>query len=344
MKTEDIPADGLIAIDDQGKVTLYNRGAEQLLGYSQLAMIGQPISNILLSSGSEFSPQTDLPGIGYARSCEFLDHRGHTVRLQLSHALDVQGDVVSSQSILLLRGIAREEAVDGLQTNLLATISQEFRTPLAAIKASVELLLDELDQLSTTEVGTLLESIHLSVSGLQTMIDNVLESMSIEANQFKLHPHPVDLEVVIQDALQATEPMLHRRRQDLHVHMSESIPIPVLDPSRLTQAIVNLLSNASKYSPIAQPIDLFVEDEDGEQLCIAVADRGSGIPAAGRVELFRPFARIGNVEEPPYGLGLGLSVVKAIVEGHGGHVGIDSREGGGTVIWLKLPYNRFEEP
>jgi K+-sensing histidine kinase KdpD len=339
MLQEESLSDGLIAIDAQGMITLFSPGAEYLLGYAHQEVIGQPITKILRNPPDSVSLKEYLPPSGCAHQFDFLNKHHQAVKLVLSHALDIQENETSFRSILLLRGATEQEADGNLKSNFLASISQEFRTPLAAIKASVELLLEELELLSKEELSTLLESIHLSVSGLQTMIDNLLESMNIEANHFKLHRQRMDLDEVVNDAIHCTKPMFNRRQQQLVVQIDDTIPHLELDPNRLAQAIVNLLSNASKYSPIGKPIDLKIEDEDGEHMKLSVADRGSGIPTVMRVELFRPFTRIAKPDEPPYGLGLGLSVVKAIVEGHGGEVGIEPREGGGTVIWFKLPYS-----
>jgi signal transduction histidine kinase len=336
---EETLSDGLIAVDAQGRITLFSPGAEYLLGYAHQELIGQPIDKILRDPRGRIPLKEFLPPTGCAFQFDFLNKHHQPIKLVLSHALDIQENETAFQSILLLRGATEQEVDGNLKSNFLASISQEFRTPLAAIKASVELLLEELGLLSKEELSTLLESIHLSVSGLQTMIDNLLESMNIEADHFKIHRQKVGLDEVVSDAIHYTKPMLNRRQQQLTVQIDASIPHLELDPNRLTQAIVNLLSNASKYSPIGQPIDLKIEDEDGEHMRLSVADRGSGIPAVMRVELFRPFTRIAKPDEPPYGLGLGLSVVKAIVEGHGGEVGIEPREGGGTVLWFKLPYS-----
>jgi signal transduction histidine kinase len=106
---------------------------------------------------------------------------------------------------------------------------------------------------------------------------------------------------------------------------------------RITQVFVNLLSNASKYSPVQKKIELRVEAPPGQGLRVSVADRGEGIPRAERENLFRRFVRLSASDAPQYGIGLGLSVVKAIVEEHGGEVGVDERPGGGSTFWFRLP-------
>ena len=108
------------------------------------------------------------------------------------------------------------------------------------------------------------------------------------------------------------------------------------DRGRLTQAVVNLLSNAAKYSPIGRPIDLWVTP-GATGVRVSVGDRGAGIPAEQRANVFRRFVRLDDEGNEQQGMGLGLYLVKKIVEAHGGTVGVDDRPGGGAVFWFELP-------
>jgi len=330
--------DGIICSDEQGKIALFSQGAEHLLGYSRQEVIGQPLANILVPADSSELQVEIPPQAGCAGHYALLNKQGDWTKIHIFNASIALASPVPPGMILLLREISESDTTDDLRSNFLGSISQEFRTPLAAINASVELLLEELERLSSADMSALLNSIHISVSGLQTLIDNLIESMNIEADQFRIHKQPTDLQQVISGAIQIVKPLLCRRDQELNLQIADGLPWIQGDSGRLMQVIVNLLSNASKYSPIGRPIDLCAREQ---QTCIqvTVADRGSGIPPNERRAIFRRFVQTGNLEEPQYGIGLGLSVVKAIIEGHGGEVGIDSREGGGSVFWLKLPYN-----
>lgn len=223
-----------------------------------------------------------------------------------------------------------------LQAYFLANISHEFRTPLAGMQVSLELLLDNLRSLAPAELDELLSSLHLSMSSMGQLIDNLLESSKIEAERLTLRVVPVDVETLIADAARLAQPFLNRRGQRL------SIDVPLIparvdaDITRLVQVLVNLLVNASKYSPPAGTIDVSVL-HDGAAVRIVVADRGEGIPPDKRAGVFQRFVRLGATASEDYGAGLGLSVVKAIVEAHGGTVGVDAREGGGSSFWCKLP-------
>jgi signal transduction histidine kinase len=240
------------------------------------------------------------------------------------------------QVALVLRDVTEEEASRHLRSYFLANITHEFRTPLSALNASIELLMDEAERLSQPGLSELLNSLHLSVSNLQTLIDNLLESSSIEAGRFTVRPRPTDLNRVVADAIRVVQPLLAGRQQSLSLIEPTQLPPIKADPTRLTQVLVNLLSNASKYGPPGAAVDLSLECVENH-LRVAVADRGPGIPARERASLFRRFVRLDAQGEEQYGIGLGLAVAKAIVEGHQGQIGVDERPGGGSVFWFLLP-------
>lgn len=236
----------------------------------------------------------------------------------------------------MLRDITDEEIGRRLHSYFLGNITHEFRTPLSGLKASIELLLDNVDYLTPAELHELLNSVHLSVSGLQALVDNLLESVNIEAGRFSIHRRPVELNQVIAEAIRTMQPLLDRRGQRLSLMEPLQLPAVHADPTRLNQVIINLLANASKYGPQDETIDLELAEMD-DHLRVAVVDRGPGIPAEERARLFNRFVRAGAQTSDQVGIGLGLSVVKAIVEGHGGQVGIDERPGGGSIFWFTLP-------
>ncbi|MEZ4644920.1 MAG: ATP-binding protein [Chloroflexota bacterium] len=238
---------------------------------------------------------------------------------------------------ILLRNAVKKEAVQHLRAHFLANITHEFRTPLSALRASVEYLDTEAANLSRAEINSLLHAIHMSVIGLQTLIDNLLESISIEAGHFVIHPEPTELNDVIDDAIRIMQPLLDRRQQKLVVSYPSPLPLVQGDPSRLTQVFVNLLANASKYGPMAETIKITVTPAENGQIKVAVADQGPGISPTIQGQLFHRFIRFDTPHAAQHGVGLGLWVVKAIITGHAGQVGIESQVDGGSVFWFTLP-------
>ena len=328
--------EGIVTLDPQGRVTTFSPAAERITGRRAEEVLGHRVDDVLRTAdGAPFSDE--IPNPGGRRSVRVLHHSGRPLTLATTAASVRPPDGEATQLALVLRDITEEESVQSLRSYFLANISHEFRTPLSAINASVELLLEDLEGLHPGELKELLDSIHRSVTGLQTLIDNLLESLSIEAGRFNVRRRPTDLQKIIDEAARVMQPLLHRRGQELLCDVPSGLAPQWIDPMRITQVFVNLLSNASKYSPVQGKIELRVEASAGQGLRVSVADRGEGIPRAERENLFRRFVRLSASDAPQYGVGLGLSVVKAIVEEHGGEVGVDERPGGGSIFWFRLP-------
>ncbi len=330
-------AEGIVTIDDDSCITSFNKGAERITGWLKDEALHQKLDKVFpLSNGNgEFSE--NIPTLGGKHQISVLNRSGRIIKLAVTDAQLVDPKSEAIQTALVLRDITEEEAIQELQSYFLAHITHEFRTPLSAINASVEFLLGEIDQLSTSEIAQLLRSIHFSVTGLQTLIDNLLESISIEAGQFTIRLRSVDLVEVVSEAVEVMRPLLNRRHQRLSISKTDVLPMVNGDPTRLKQVMVNLLSNASKYGPLEQKIEVSIDAEKEGTVRVSVADTGPGIPLEERDKLFQPFVRLGAGDGAQYGVGLGLSVAKAIVEEHGGEVGFDERPGSGSIFWFTVP-------
>jgi PAS domain S-box-containing protein len=331
--------EGVVTFDTRGRVTFMSQGAEMLSGWSSAEAVGQPINALfpLADSPNDQTFLDHIPPAGEKREIEVRTRSGKTMVVAATGARLVPPNSDTVQVALVLRDVTEEQALRNLRSFFLANISHEFRTPLSTLNASIELLMDQVDDLSPAEIRELLNPTHLSLLSLQSLIDNLLESSSIEAGSFRLRRRAVRLEDVMADALTIVRPLVERRRQAIAVTEPARLPTLPADRARLTQALVNLLSNAAKYSPLGCPIDLVISQSDSI-LRLAVADRGPGVSPEDRVNLFRRFMRLdaqGGDEQ--YGIGLGLYLVKRIAEAHGGQVGVEDRPGGGAVFWMDLP-------
>jgi PAS domain S-box-containing protein len=329
--------EGIVTIDEQGIVTSFNQGAEYIAGWNSSEALGKSINQVfpLVEEDDDFTQHINLSG--GVQHVNVKTHKGREVALDVTSALLNSPKNGMYQMALVLRDISEEEAARRLRSYFLANISHEFRTPLTALNASVELLLADVEELSLAEIAELLNSIHLSVTGLQTLIDNLLESTSIEAGRFHIRCRPTDLGDVVTDALQVMKPLLERRKQNLSLAIPARMPLVSVDPTRLTQVLVNLLSNASKFSPMESAIELRIKIMNGRTLRISISDQGPGIPLPDRSKLYHRFTRLGETERAQYGIGLGLSVVKAIIEAHHGEVGMEERQDGGSIFWFSIP-------
>jgi signal transduction histidine kinase len=326
--------EGVVTFDADRRITFFSRGAARITNWLSEETSGQLIGDVLNLPESETGQL--LAAVGVKRQIQITTRGGQRKTLAVTSAKVVPPDSDTEQTVLVLRDITDEEMGRRRHSYFLGNITHEFRTPLSGLKASIELLLDETEYLSPDETHELLNSIHLSVSGLQALVDNLLESVNIEAGRFSIHHRPVDLNRITAEAIRTMQPLLDRRKQRLSLAEPLQLPTVYADPTRLTQVMINLLANASKYSPQGQAIDLELAQAEGS-IKVTLADRGPGIPPGERANLFNRFVRVGAQTSEQYGIGLGLSVVKAIVEGHGGEVGVDERPGGGSVFWFTLP-------
>ena len=220
--------------------------------------------------------------------------------------------------------------------DFLAMMPHEFRTPLAALAASLELLETGEDDLSGDQ-RQLVGSIHRSVIRLQSLVNNLLDTASIQAGHFQVHAQPSPLEPIIEEARLYIQPLLDQKQQVLRCELEPGLPMVEADARRITQVLINLVSNAQKYGPVGAPLTLTAARQDG-MVRVAVADRGPGISSSDQSGLFQRFIRSsskGTTTMP--GIGFGLAITREIIEMHGGQVGIVSGIGAGTTVWFTLP-------
>ncbi len=332
--------EGIVTLDRQGRITFFSHGAQRITGWQRDLVMGRHCDEVFkpTETGEPFSQLVSVPGRRQKISVEM--HDGREAILAITGARLLPPDGKDAQVALVFRDVSEAEAVHRLLGHFLANVAHEFRTPLSALAASVELLLDQAPDLNDTELAELLTSLHLGVLGLQTLIDNLLESASIEAGHFRVHPRASNLGENIAEAIATMEPLLDKHGQHLVVELPAAIPVVRADPRRTVQVLVNLLSNASRYGP--DDADVVIRAAvHGDWVRVSVADSGPGVPPEHRQDLFRRFARPGaDDDHAQVGAGLGLSVVKTVVEAHGGQVGIEGREGGGSVFWFTLPVEK----
>jgi PAS domain S-box-containing protein len=329
--------EGIITLDRQGHITFFSHGAERITGWQREEVLGRTCDQVFQPSESDrpFSQLIPTPDRKNKIPVELRDGRQAILAVTGARLMPpARGD---ARVALVFRDVSEEEAVHRLLGHFLANVAHEFRTPLSALAASVELLLDQASELNPEELQELLTSLHLGVLGLQTLIDNLLESASIETGHFRVSPRRCNLGDIVAEAVGMLQPLLDKHGQSLVVGLPAAIPTVWADPRRTVQVLVNLLSNANKYGPDHAEIEINATLE-GSWVRISVADAGPGVPAEYRPDLFRQFAHpLPSSDKAQVGVGLGLSVVKAVVEAHGGRVGVDERKGGGSLFWFTLP-------
>ncbi len=342
--------EGIMTLDEAGVIAYFSHGAERITGWSRAEVLGRPCDQVFPTAGEGVAFVDLLPAPGQKNNIAVRLAGGREVTLSVTRAqLTPAGHLGQGRQALaagegevaiVFRDVSQEETVHRLLGYFIANVAHEFRTPLSALAASVELLMDQAPDLTPAEMGELLRTLHLGVLGLQTLVDNLLESASIEAGHFRVSPRPYDLKSIIAEAVATMQPLLEKYDQRLVVQVPHDLPEVLADPRRVAQVLVNLLSNASKYGPADEVIELSAVLEGG-WVRMAVADRGPGIAGGRREMVFRRFEYPSAADSPTkVGAGLGLSVVKAIVEAHGGQADVEERPGGGSIFWFTLAVAR----
>jgi two-component system sensor histidine kinase KdpD len=233
-------------------------------------------------------------------------------------------------------GVAQDALVrvesERLRNSLLAALSHDLRTPLTVLLGLAESLAMTKPPLSATQLETA-EAIQDEARRMSTLVSNLLEMARIESGEVTLDLQWQPLEEVVGAALDSTRNMLKQHR--LEVRLPRELPLVRFDALLIERVLVNLLENASKYTPAGSLVVLSAEVV-ADKLKVSVSDNGPGLPAGREEALFQKFAR-GAPESATPGVGLGLAICRAIVESHRGTIVGINQSGGGVTFSLMLP-------
>jgi signal transduction histidine kinase len=343
--------ESVFTVDGERRIAYINPPMAAMLGLAPEAVLGRFCGDVLNPQGAnglrpclENCPIIHARARAGARATEHLqlvDGQRRTVII--TSAPPTLGDEPPGGGVLrqvqVMRDETELEATRRTRDAVLANISHEFRTPLSAQLASIELLLDQLPDLTRAQIVELVQSLQRGTVRLTQLIDNLLESVRLESGRYAIRRQSVALEDVIDQALDMLRPLLAQREQTVAVELPAALPTVTGDAPRLTQVFVNLLANANKFAPTGSVIHIGGQF-DVDTLTVWVEDEGPGLPPASGTALFAPFMRSLSDEPEPGGAGLGLWIVKSIVERHGGEVVATRGAGGGARLSLRLPRER----
>ncbi len=228
----------------------------------------------------------------------------------------------------------RYAELNELKERLRGNMPHEFKTPLTAMAASIEILRAETP-LSAGERARLLDSLYRSILRLQFLVENMLDAASIQAGQFRVRMEPVPLASILEEAHLFIRPLLDQKGQTLQIHEATGGALAQADPARMAQVLLNLLSNANKYGEPGSVIEIQTACEENH-LRVWVHNCGEPIPPEIQARVFERFSR-GLAAGGETGTGLGLAIARTIVEMHGGEIGLTSTVESGTTVWFTLP-------
>jgi two-component system, NtrC family, sensor histidine kinase KinB len=208
-----------------------------------------------------------------------------------------------------------------------------LRNPLSSVFGFAQILKHRLSERGMErEVGEM-DRIIAGSRRIERMISDLVESARMETGALVVEKRPVELGSLMRDITERVGTPSDRMR--LQMRAGEEVLLALVDPDRLERAVVNLISNALKYSPIDRPVEIGVERQDADAV-ISVVDRGSGIPPEAQPHLFERYYRVKEARKTE-GLGLGLYIARLIVEAHEGRIWVQSEPGKGSTFYISLP-------
>jgi two-component system cell cycle sensor histidine kinase PleC len=238
-----------------------------------------------------------------------------------------------------LRKRFEAETANASKTAFLANMSHELRTPLNAILGFSEIIAKQhFGREGSDRYAEYAADIHASGAHLLSLIDDLLDIAKIEAGHMEIAPQVLEARDSFEAALKITRMKARERKQTLVIEVSPAAPTLVADPRALKQILINLVSNAVKFTPIGGTIRVSGSLGADGGFQITVEDNGPGIPADKLAKIFRPFSRVDNrYDRQDGGTGLGLALVRGLAELHGGRAWIESDPGHGCRVYVVLP-------
>ncbi len=287
--------------------------------------------------------------IAVALALAFLFNRGATNRLKvlmdntmlLSFGGQLHKPIGGTDEIGRLDGVFHQMADEladaaARKQELMQMVAHDLRTPLTSIQASLSLMslgiLGELPEKAVKQVDVA----EKSSSRLISLINDLLDIEKLEAGKMQMDPSDIELAPVIQSGVEAVEEFAHQRKVSIDVKPTDARLHA--DGDRLVQVLVNLLSNAIKYSPEDGVVTIETIAGVGPMIEVRIIDQGRGVPAKFKEAIFQRFQQVDiSDSKEKKGTGLGLPICKAIVEAHGGKIGVESEPGQGSTFWFRIP-------
>lgn len=343
---EGVRGHAMFLVDTEGCIRTWNAGAERMLGYSADQVLGKPTSILYTPEdreGGQF--QSALAAARAKGHIEFQAwrQRADGVRIQVEVATTEVRDSKGAARgfVQIIRDLSDKQRVEALETEgrriteFIAMLSHELRNPLAPIRNAVAILKRFVDRPETVWCA---ELIGRQVTHMTCLVDDLLDVSRVTTGKIRLDLKPMVVNEVVEHAVEAMRPTVHGYGLSLDVELTPIHMTVSGDATRLTQVLVNLLTNAAKYTPSPGNIRVSLSAEE-DQAVLKVVDTGIGLPPELVERVFEPFVQAERaLARSEGGLGIGLTLVRSVVDLHGGTVTAQSDgPGRGAIFTMRLP-------
>lgn len=339
--------DGLVLVDADRRVRYLNAQAAELLNLKQTGIFGQGLITIARDYHVDAMVEEAITSAETRESIIQPLGRQRMLRLRavpLNHG--------TKGALLLVRDVTQLSQLERSRRDLVANVSHELRTPLASIKLLVETLQSEPP---APVAQRMLNQIAQEVDAITQLVEELHELSQIESGRVALQLVPTPVAPLIDRTIERIRPQLERKNLQIASHVPDHLPQALIDENRVGQVLLNLLHNASKFTPengrvsitgavitvgegAFAPPGMPATHPPGQWLLLSIADTGIGIPASDLSRIFERFYKVDRARtRNAGGTGLGLAIAKHLVEGHGGRIWATSVEGEGSTFYLTLP-------
>lgn len=352
--------DGVQAIDKNGKIIFFNRSASRMLGIKQSEAIGKKADEVIKAIGNVSKGQTlalDKPPIWWGVNT------GHKTKQNYYYTSVADGtrfpvsvtvtpvklgsEVVGAVEVF--RDITKDKAVSQAKSEFVSLASHQLRTPLSTVSWYIEMLKETNPESISEEQKGFIQEIEIANQRMISLVDSLLNVSRIELGTFAIQPKDVDPKQLLEESLLHLDTLIKEKGLEIVRQVEENIPLLKLDP-KLTQIIFeNILNNAVKYTPAGGKITINLkfakpEQEDKEMLQYAVSDTGYGIPEDEQDKIFNRLFRASNIRtKDTTGTGLGLYIVKMIMEQIKGKIWFESEQNQGSTFYVNIPASGMSE-
>ena len=364
--------DAILELDNDGRILLLNRMAEQLFGYTREELLGQTVETLVPEALREAhkrhrthylnQPVTRPMGSGLKLEARRKDGSRFPVEISLSpvrsstgsHVTTIIRDITERRQMEdQLRAIQEKyvhelelshreaEQANKLKTEFLSNMSHELRSPLHTVIGFAELLAEETHGPLNEKQKRFLNHVQNDSQHLLDIINDLLDLTKIEAGRLELRREAFDIVPVMEDALSSVRPRASAKSVDLRTDILVSVSV-VADRLRFKQILHNLLSNAVKFTPDGGKVRVDAAPRDRFAV-ISVSDTGIGIPEDQHRAVFDKFYQVRSATRGGGGTGLGLAITKGLVEQHGGRIWVKSEPNNGSCFTFTIPLEQSYE-
>lgn len=338
--------EGIVIFDRAGTIVGFNPACTAITQFHPAEAIGKPFSKIIRNVGPDTISAGNIgpiervlgEGVTIAKSEQLLENRGGTrvwTEISYSPIFDDAGRVTSG--IAIIRNTTKDREVEEIKSDFISIVSHELRTPLTAIKGFLSMTLkNDFGPLSEKQYHYL-SRVYQSNQRMIDLVEDLMDATYIESGKITLNIAPVALDTIVSNVVSELAAKGAASHIMIKVRRRQRLPLVLADETRLHQIVLNLVDNAIKYSMPETEIDVSFRIQ-GDELITTVSDHGVGIGKSQIERLFTKFGRIFNpLSVQAGGTGLGLYIVKNLVESHDGRIWVTSQEGKGSKFNFSLP-------